>query len=319
MELTNFYVVGGGRWARVVVGEAHKLKDQNLDITIVSTKNYKYMQRWVDKTIGIKSINVTKEFPINVISNSSIYVVNETRNRYETLKYIKKFKIPTLVEKPFMLDYSEAKKIVDLYKVAGVILASSQVFRFLDAIKVLKEEINGNNIISIECLWHDLVSEIRYEELKKYESDVPIYFDILPHIYSLVSEILGSARLTFDKFSCVKLPSDISLICKVNDVIDFEIKLSRSSSERVRLLKINTNTSTIHFDFSTSEIIKVFFKQKLIRTKNLGQSTSLQSMLRVFFEGNKSKIVDQRLDIQKSLEIIKLCQNIENEISNFNF
>jgi hypothetical protein len=312
--LKSFFLIGGGRWSRVVLCEASKLQDQNLNIIVVSKKNHEYMKKWVSKTISSSNVKVVKKMPDFVIENSSAYVLNETTDRYRTLQKLLDLRIPTLVEKPLMLDYQRATKIVDLYQSAGIALASSQVFRFLKGTDALRAAISKDRITSIKFDWFDSNSEIRYGEIKKFEKSVPIYYDILPHIYSMICGVFGDLPINLGHIKSVNDSKEIALSLKLNYSIDLDVNLSRIAETRKRLIQIQTAVNMIEFDFSTNEVIKYSINGIIISAQNFGQSSGIQEMLKVFLQSNREITLDPRIDIKPSLNAVKLCQNIQYEL-----
>ena len=313
-ELNSFFLIGGGRWSRVVLYEASKLQDQNIAIIVVSKKNHKYMEKWVSKTLSSTNIKVVKKMPDFVIENSSAYVLNETKNRYRTLQKLIELRIPTLVEKPLMLDYKRATKIVDLYQSAGITLASSQVFRFLKGTDALRAAINKDRITSIKFDWFDSNSEIRYGERKKFEKSVPIYYDILPHIYSIICGIFGDLSINLGHIRSVNDSKEIALSLKLNYLIDLDVNLSRIAETRKRFIQIQIADNTIEFDFSTNEVITHFLNGRVTSVQDFGKSSGIQEMLKVFLQSNREITLDPRIDIKPSLNAVRLCQNIQYEL-----
>ncbi len=312
--MNSLYIVGGGRWSRVVASEAYKLAEKNLDITIISKKNFDGMKKWSLDLFGKNTITILNELPENLKTNSSIYVTNETKLRFETLQTIKHFKVPTLVEKPLMLNSVKAQEIVDSYRNKGIKLSTSQVFRFLDSIGILKHELGETRFESIEFYWFDPFKENRHGEQKKFESDVPIHHDVIPHIHSIMHELFGNIELVLTEIQQDELHETLTLNFKMNSTIEFKTYLSRSASKRLRLLKLSTKSNSINFDFSSEECIQTLTQGLLVKNTNLGYSASLQNMLRAFFESNRFNLVDPRLDANRSLEAIRICEDIDSKL-----
>ncbi len=315
--MTSLYIIGGGRWARVVAGEAHKLVDYSLDITIVSKKNFDGMTEWSTDFFGKKAITVIKNLPEKLNIKSSIYVANETKLRFETLQRIAKFKVPILVEKPLMLNSAQAKKIFDLYKHEDVKLSTSQVFRFLDSIQILKNELRFFKFENIEFYWHDCLHEVRYGELKKFEPDVPLHHNVFPHIYSIMYELLGKFELELVGIQTNELSETLTLDFIIDSSVKFKTHLLRSATQRLRLIRFSNESKTINFNFSSEESIEIIADGIPFMNLNLGLSLSLQNMLRAFIESNKSDFVDVRLDAKRSFESLQICEDIDWKVLNF--
>lgn len=313
--MTSLYIVGGGRWSRVIASEAYKLTESNLDISVISKKNFDNMKKWSHDFFGKNALTILNKLPNSLKDDSSIYVANETKLRFETLQTIKHFKVPTLVEKPLMLDSLKAQEIFDSYKELGIKLSTSQVFRFLDSIEILKQELGESRFENIEFYWLDPAREKRYGEIKKFELNVPIYHDVLPHIYSIMFELFGNIKLIITEINQDKHGETLTLTFKMNSMIDFKTHLSRTAGRRLRLLKFSSKSSSFNFDFSSEEFIEKYSQGLLVKNFNLGYSPSLQNMLQAFINSNRLDIVDPRLDANRSLEVIKICEDIDSKLA----
>jgi hypothetical protein len=85
--LKKLYLIGGGRWARIVLSEALKLSDENLQVTVVSDKNYLFMEKWISKTFIDSNVFITKRLPDVLEDNSFIYVLKITVYVFSPILY----------------------------------------------------------------------------------------------------------------------------------------------------------------------------------------------------------------------------------------
>ncbi len=312
--MKNLYLLGGGRWARVVLGEVIKLSDENLSIAVISNKNYLFMQEWVRKTFLDRNILVYKKIPENFNKDSFLYVLNETELRFETLLKLSQFKIPVLVEKPIGLNYYEADKIVNLYKDNKVPLMSAQVFRFLESAPIIRDILKTFDFHSILVYWSDPHSEVKSGEIKRYEKMIPPFLDILPHIFSLLEEIIGDFRVSFKSIIFNEIEKEFMLILRINSSLDLEIKYSRIASVRARYLEFHAPSGFIKYDFSKNETITKFEGNRRVLYKDYGKSKAIQLMLIKFLAYKEGGLVDTQFSHKTNISALKISQDIQNSI-----
>ena len=312
--MQTLYVVGGGRWARVIASEALKIKGADLQVVVVSAKNRIGMEKWSIDNFSPKQISVRNNIPEIVLTNSFAYVANETRNRYATLSALVRSRMPIIVEKPFMLNYKQCEEIINLYKSNEVFVASSQVFRFMEGLLKLKKVVTLDEVVLIEFSWCDMFKEIRNGETKFFEKDVPIYFDILPHIYSILSEVFGELPINLVDVKSAKPSQEFSAFFKFNHRIDTNVFITRVGKRRERIMRITTFSNLISFDFTVDECIQISQNGVIIYEQIFEKGTGIQKMLSAFLHSEKSSPVDYRLEINTVFTVIRLCEIIQQKL-----
>jgi predicted dehydrogenase len=312
--LKNLYLVGGGRWARVVLSEVLKLSDKELNITVVSEKNHLFMQEWIRKTFVNKKIIVLDKLPQTFARNSFLYVLNETALRYETLLKVLKFNIPVLVEKPLGLTYSEVDNVINLYETKKVPLLSAQVFRFLESISELKKIISEFEFQSIVAYWSDPQFEFRLGEDKKYERVVPTFLDVLPHILSLLEEIIGDFGVSFESIFFNEIENDFMLYLRIDRSIELRINYSRVDLARVRQLEFSSQSGLVNYDFAENETITQFEEDLRLLKIDFGKSKPLQHMLIKFLSCWENRDIDAKFSHNTNKLALKISQDIQKSI-----
>jgi predicted dehydrogenase len=105
----NVVVIGGGRWARVIVEELHKLSPPEVNISIHSLHNAKGMEAWVSNKGFENKIDVYSFLP-NSYSNTStaVIIVNAASDHDKSLRWALERDYSVLVEKPLSLNFLAA-------------------------------------------------------------------------------------------------------------------------------------------------------------------------------------------------------------------
>ncbi len=313
--LKNLYVIGGGRWARIVLGEAIKLSNENLSITVVSDKNFLFMKDWIRKKFTDSNICVIKRIPDVLGENSFIYVLNETALRYETLTKVSKHEVPVLVEKPLGLNYDVAENIISVYKNKKVPLMSAQVFRFLESTSIMKDILEKYVFQSILLCWADPYSEVKPGDIKKYEKLVPPFLDILPHVFSLLEEIIGEFDVSYSSIIFNNIEKDFCLGLRINSSFDLEIKYSRIAPVRARNIEFFAQSGSVKYDFSENETITKFEGSRQILYNQYKKSQSIQLMLKRFLSYWESGIMDTKFSHKTNILALQISQDIQNSLN----
>jgi predicted dehydrogenase len=313
--LKSLYLIGGGRWARVVLAEATKLSDQSINLVVISNKNYSFMKDWTRRTFFDRNILVLEQLPDFIDEDSFLYVLNETELRYDTLVKLIKFKKPVLVEKPLGLNYGEAKKIIDEYVSTKVPLMSAQVFRFLESTSNIREILERYDFHSIRACWSDPSSEIKSGEVKKYEKVVPSFLDVLPHIFSVLEEIIGDFSVSFQSINFNEIEKEFLLSLRIDSFFGLDICYSRIASTRDRYFEFISPSGTIKYNFSENETITKFDENHQVYFKEFGKSKSIQLMLTKFLSYKDSEIVDAKFSHTTNMRALEICQEIQSSIN----
>lgn len=307
--MTHLYIIGGGRWARVILTEAVKIKKGSLKIFIVSSKNNKFMKDWTENSLRNADITVMSSLPKTVNSRSFFYVLNETKERYDTLSRLLKFNSPVLVEKPLGLDYENVKQIISHYESKQIPLLSSSIFKFLGCTSVVKNLLKEYQLRSIVVYWFDPKNEHKAGEEKKYESDVSPYLDALPHIVSLLDEIIEDSNYKFIDFQ--NSLGEFNLTLEMSDLIRVEVRSSRISPSRIRQINFLTSTGEVQYDFSGNETINIINRTLLTSTQMYVKTSSIQKMLEKFLSVVDGKNVDPRFSHTSNLKALQISHEID--------
>ena len=313
--MKKLYLIGGGRWARIVLSEVLKLPDENLQVTVVSNKNYLFMKKWISKTFIDSKVFITKILPDVLEDNSFIYVLNETELRFDTLTKVLKYQMPILVEKPLGLNHYEAESVISLYERSSTPLLSAQVFKFLESVSAIKEILEPRTVHTILMSWLDSHSEVRFEEIKRYEDLVPPYLDILPHVFSLLEEIIGDFVVSYKSVTFNEVEKDFSLCLRINSSLDLKIKYSRKATKRARIFEFFTQSEKIAYDFSEIETIARFQEGQRVFYKEYVKSKSIQLMLTKFLSYSEGELMDGKFSHRANICALQISHEIQNALS----
>ena len=191
----HLLIVGGGRWSRTTILEIVKITEISFQIVVLSKKNHTNMVEWVRINGLDNQVKVVNDLSETDSNFELIYVANESKLRFETLKSVLKFAAPTLVEKPFMLDTQDALNTIKNFESAHITLCSANVLKYLHSLEVFRIALRDKDLLSIRFIWEDSMDESRHGEIKKFEIDSPVYVDVIPHFYGVLSELFPNLLL----------------------------------------------------------------------------------------------------------------------------
>ena len=291
-------IIGGGRWARVMLEIICNLVPSSVKISVHSSRNAQGMKSWVlAKNLG-RRITVHSDYPKSVYKKvGAVIVVNAASDHHKAIKWALMELIPVLVEKPVTLSYEMTRSLVDLAETKKTHLSTAHVFLFANYIKVFSKIVsNENRIESIRVLWADSKSESRHGEIKSYDYGLPIYADCLPHILSILDTFFKEPQKICENLDFFKGGSHIQINMSF-DEIPCEIELIRNNNSRQRIIEVNTKDSKLTLDFTCEP--GTIYKDDEILFNNFNwddESRPIYQMLSAFLTGVAHDDYDKFLD-----------------------
>lgn len=242
----NILVIGGGRWSKIVVKLLLKDEFGIKQIHIVSVRNYSNTIKWVNEILDNSnnhpnSIVVSKNVD-EVLENTDIsyvYIANLPKDHLVTaFKAIKKGK-HVLVEKPLEYNDNQLEELIELANSNESRLLINHEYRLASYFYNLKNIIsksNSNcNLIHID--WFDSYIENKWGVVKTPDFTVSVVSDLLPHILSILTTILGKTVLKELKLSQQEGGNFVAMSFNYNGV-HIVTRLSRNASKTNRNIKV---------------------------------------------------------------------------------
>lgn len=311
-SVTNINIIGGGRWARVILEVICRVVDKSVKISVYSKNNSIGMSDWVSsKKIG-DNIQVFKDLPNKFSTDTNaVIVVNAARDHEDFILSALKAGGDLLVEKPITLSYESGKKMATVAKDLNRHLTSAHVFLFATYfINFSKLVLNAGKISRINIHWEDPGVEDRYGEKKLYDSSLPVFSDWLPHVLSMISAIAPGKDYIFLSVELEKGGASVTIDILLGD-IPSRIILTRNGKSRKRNMDVYTETKVLKLDFS-KEPGTIYDGTNEIAGDNewkISQSP-LESMLSTFLKGVSEKVFDERLNLEIGLKALKIIDSV---------
>ena len=308
---SHIAIIGGGRWARVLAETVGNIVPSSTLISIYSAHNANAMSLWVLEKYFKQDVRVYSD--ISKLKSHKIdaaIVVNAARDHVLIIEKIIRLGIPVLVEKPVTLYYAETSRLVRLANEKGVLFAAAHVFifaRYLDNFSQLVS--NLGKIKSIHVNWTDPKSESRHGESKQYDQGLPIFYDWLPHVLSIIAALTNSTSIKDINTYFYKGGAHVEIELMLDHVL-CHIKLVRNDNVRRREFEIVADQA-LKLDFSDEPGIIYNTEYSICGDEKWDvEKRPVAQMLSTFLVQAAGGDNDKRLDIDIGLRANKLIDRV---------
>jgi len=291
-------------------------------IYLIGDSKNKELIQWLRNSGLISRIIITKRIiDIDKKKLALAFVINSAymHEFYVTDLLCKGYNV--VCEKPVSFSKTRTIKLINLAAKKKLSLFCTNTYSFASYLKKLKDNyLKEKEYSNIHITWADPKKEIRYKQVKSYDSSVPIIYDILPHVANILYSTIGNFKLKLKSFDIKNGGSNIFLHYhqkKMNIIV----KLVRNAVKRKRSIKFISKKNQLYFDFTNEPgFVKKNndsqFKTDMIwTTKSKPISSMITSVISFFQLGKK----DFRLKLTTSLlgnELIDVIakQYVNNQI-----
>jgi predicted dehydrogenase len=291
-------VIGGGRWARILIEVIYNLTPMAVKISVHSPRNFTAMGDWVVAQGFENRIRVCSDYPKSITGKTGAVIVANTAHDHEkAIEWALYQRLPVLVEKPVTLSFFTTQRMVDLANSQNTYLATAHVFLFASYIETFSKLVsNENSIVSIRVLWSDPQIESRYGEMKNYDPGLPIYTDWLPHIISILNTFTNGSAILSENISFFRGGAHLKINLLYGQ-IPCQIEMARNHNTRRRIIEVNTEKKKITLDFGREPGI-ICINAKVIYSDSDWdhKPKPVSNMLSAFLKASAGGNFDARLD-----------------------
>jgi hypothetical protein len=262
LNINQLVIVGGGRWSRQIIKIlVNKIKIKNNIICITNKKNF-FFKKWIKNYKFKNKIILEKKIPENESRNSLAIICNSTYKHYQSVILALNKNYNVFIEKPISENLSQAKSIYRIGKKLKKKIYCSNVYRYSTYLKKFINYISNKKINNIEIIWHDKLNEYRYGELKKHDAKMPIYFDVLFHIFSLLDIYFKDKKYLIRSIKKVFFERNKALLSFKAKSIKINIDLDNKAKKRLRLLIFKNLNYRYIINFSENEGQFIIFNNR---------------------------------------------------------
>ena len=318
--LRRVALLGGGRWARVLLPVMQSLLVEDAEIVWVTEHGYELARRWlIDK--GINRVSVSTNIATEANAIDAAVVATSPVRHGQQVRELLGCGIPTFCEKPFTLDFDEAIALQRMAASANCPVGVNLEMHFASFVEDFATLIRGRcdrgwHVRQIEIDWLDPWSENRYGETKHGDVYTSIVDDMWPHCWSLLKRLCPHGKV--NSVEGVRYePNNGQVDIRVNfDDVRVIVSLSRRSDRRVR--RVDVNGGEVLLDFSTepgfSEIDGVASMNVWRGEKPLSRSLS-SFFERISASERSTDLVDGwALSVSECLDSVRSAQKIRDEL-----
>lgn len=302
-------IIGGGRWARVLVDELYIVAPTAVAISIHSTHNSDLMARWVEAQGYGARVRVLSSWPDAEVG--AVIIANAARDHEAAIEWALNMRIPTLVEKPIALTASAAEHLAKLAGANNVPLAASQVFLFARYLANFSRVVaEAGPIKSLRIDWSDPAREDRYGERKNYDASLPVFADWLPHIVPIVYHWVPELRLQCQRLQVDRGGAAVQLELTAEN-IRCSVRMERNAERRQRVVEAYTAGDVFRLDFSTEPGVIMSHESTTVADPDWENGKRpVACMLAAFLEYAAGNGGDERLDVRHGLRACRITDQV---------
>ncbi|WP_210497170.1 Gfo/Idh/MocA family oxidoreductase [Microvirga antarctica] len=188
-------VVGGGRWARILLSVLATL-NLPYELVVVSKANPARLAD-LGRATGAHFVVVPEiDDALNAYDVVAAVVVNAARLHAQTALRLVEAGISVLVEKPVALDLHDVDTLFLRAAENGVHVMPALTFLHCSYLhRFARTVAEAGTPVSARIDWCDAAAEVRYGEDKMYDAGISVAQDVMPHVWSILTTVLGGPNV----------------------------------------------------------------------------------------------------------------------------
>jgi predicted dehydrogenase len=241
----NWLVVGSRRWARIVAEELCAVAGPGPVIQLQGSRSDAALLEWAEA----KGIEVVGQ-PRPSDGSGVALIVNSAHEHRDSVENVLDLGYHAVCEKPLTFSRVETLELLAHADARGLKLFSTNTYLFAEYLHVLRRDRLRDGLFSeLELMWADASAEVRHGEAKSYDSGVPVFADVLPHVACIVLATHGS--FAFHRSSIAVAEGGSAVIAQYDgDELTVRASIARNAPRRVRLLRLSGPAGRVELDFA---------------------------------------------------------------------
>lgn len=199
MKKIKWGLIGCGKV--VLKNETTPFINKNNTITAICTTSMTTAEN-AKKKLALKNCNCYTNIQDMLLNNNidCIYIATPPKYHFMHLKILSKYNIPIYVEKPFVINFAEAKAIKSLYNKNQLVFIAhyKRLTKQVSIIKKIIDKKKIGDIISVHGIFDRQFNEELYKNSWIYNSDISgggRFIDIAPHILDTLYYLFGEMKI----------------------------------------------------------------------------------------------------------------------------
>lgn len=198
-------VIGGGRWARVIVSALANLESPFASTVVVSQSNAARLASALasSRTVRFAVVPTIGE-ALNRFHLGAAIIANAARAHAASAEQLIEAGVPVLIEKPAALTTTQAAHLLEMADANGVCVVPSLSFLHCSYLHRFGMMIAANKkkLRRLTLEWTDPASEVRHGERKSYDAGISVAQDLMPHVWSIIGLAVGTQAGHVEVGSC---------------------------------------------------------------------------------------------------------------------
>jgi predicted dehydrogenase len=302
--IDRWLVVGSRRWARIMAAELCASLAPDRSIQLQASRSDAGLLEWWSASPCKQRIEIVEQpVPCGASTTGVALIVNSAHEHRRSAESALDAGYHAVCEKPLTFSRPDTLQLVARAADLGLELFCTNTYLFADYLDVFRNDwLRGRTFSELELIWADASAEIRHGEAKSYDSSVPVIFDVLPHVASIVVATYGP--LSFDR-SSLAVAQGGSAVTAQFDGGDLTVRaiMSRNSARRTRLLRFRGPAGQVTIDFTIEPGVVSLDREQAVcvdpdwpsRRKPIAQ---MLHSVKACFEGGA---IDARLGVETAL------------------
>lgn len=285
--MEKLLLVGGGRWARVLLSVLIEILPAECQIVWVTRYGRAVAETWcqsrqlsniqVHEHLSEVRLSDAAQGPAIVAAFDGAVVATSPHQHADTVRTLLHAHIPTLCEKPFVLDVQQAEQLEHLAKAQNTLLGVNLELHYASYLERLHARSGNLPRGHIAIQWLDPWSEQRYGETKYSDVFTSIVHDMFAHCWSLLRRVSGRTQW---HVCSVTLADDTSVTIELeHGGLSASICLSRRAAQRTRTISLNDGLVLLDFSIEPGWIERESRREILNWETSRPLTRSLQSFL----------------------------------------
>ncbi len=308
-------VIGGGRWARVLLDVLAELLPPTSTLSVHSASAREALGAWREGEPLRWRIEIGGAWPeIPSHGSAAIIVANATRDHAAATRRALESGWPVLVEKPLAARAAEARELVATAGAVAGQLAAAQVLLFARHVENFLDRVAAAGPVdALECEWADPAGEVRYGEVKRYDPAMPVYADCLPHLVPIIRRLLRRLPESAMVVSLRRGGAEMELALE-GMAAPCRIRLARTAPSRRRLIRARVGSEDYELDFSVEpgRVTVAGISGDADPDWN-AQPRPLARLLRAYLDGVSGGLWDGRFTTDDAVRSCELTEQLKAE------
>ena len=271
------------------------------------------LQEWLDQSSLSTRIEVQETFPDCPDSVTGIaFVVNSAYLHKATIQVAMAAGYHVVCEKPIAFSRQDVCDLMDLARGLELELFCTNTFLFSTYFERFRDDfLKTRKFKGVRISWADPSGESRHGVTKKFDSGVPLIFDVLPHVANILLGTIGEFTAVPVRANFSNGGSRASLVYQTRNLI-VEVELARNSSQRRRTIEFFADHHNILIDFADdpATVRENSGPSTAINLDWRNEARPISAMLLSVQQYFASGVLDDRLSCVRALKGLELIESV---------